>query len=66
MATHQTRATGYVPRELWAAFRAGCLKRQRTASQQLRVLLARQVEAWDLDEFGQREAPLPRKERHES
>ena len=66
MATQQTRATGYVPHDLWAAFRAGCLKRQRTASQQLRVLLTRQVEAWALDDLGQRQAPLPRKDDHES
>ena len=62
MATTQTRATGYVPTDLWAAFRAGCARRQTTASRQLRVLLTRQVEAWALEELGQRAIPLPRKE----
>ena len=66
MATQQTRATGYVPTELWAAFRAGCFQRQRTASSQLRLLLTRQVEAWALDDLGRRQpAPAP-KEPHES
>lgn len=64
MATQQTRATGYVPAELWAAFRAGCARRQITASRQLRVLLTRQVEAWALDELGHHSDHPPRKDRH--
>ncbi len=44
--------TGYVPLDLWHRFRAGCMRRQVSASAQLGALVRRQVEAWDLEDLG--------------
>ena len=52
MATGKRRMTGYVPLDLWHRFRAGCMRRQVSASAQLGALVRRQVEAWDLDDLG--------------
>ena len=66
MATQKRKICAYLDDEVWQRFRAGCLQRQQSASQQLGSLVKRQVEAWTLDDLGTKPQEEPWQRDHPS
>ena len=57
MATVKRKITGYIPEDLWVAFREGCLQHKRSASAQLGVLIAQQVDQWTGERLREQREP---------